>query len=564
LTYARYGLWNYVRPEKQKVDPYQDLHRAGINLRGLIRVMIFKRFESSVHAFRKSLERLERIHGFFLEALDQGFVPAGEDAQRLLYESDIYDDSGLIDALEKCSRRYQLEDFNEQLLRVHLEADRKLLKKMISLVEPISPQQDAKLQVLLAGLTDGIPQTTGKVLIFSQYADTVQYLYENINPGGVRRDIEFIYGTEKSKARMAARFSPHSNPQLDIGQDQIVNILVATDVMSEGLNLQDGDVVVNYDLHWNPVRLIQRFGRIDRIGTENERVWGFNFLPELKLERNLGLQQVLRQRIQEIHDTIGEDAAILDTDERINEDAMFAIYEKKGCQLSLFEEKETEFLDISEAEELMRSLRSNDPAEFQRIAALRDGIRSARGAFSGAGKFVFCQAGKYQQLYLTDADGNPETREVPAVLGKLKCSRTEPTALLPPGHNGTVMKVLEAFESELRHRQAQLKHGLSLTTSQVYVLRELRAIYSRLADEETDLKAQVAKLEEAFKKPVTAAIRRQLNTLRRNGVIGNPLVRSLTDIYHDHGLHEQIYEDRRLHEQEAEGLPRIICSEAFV
>jgi hypothetical protein len=253
LTYARYGLWNYVRPEKQKADPYQELHRAGINLRGLIRVMLFRRFESSVHAFRKSLERLERIHGFFLEALDRG-----------------------------------------------------------------------------------------------------------------------------------------------------------------------------------------------------------------------------------------------------------------------------------------------------------------------PGKFVFCQAGKYQQLYLTDADGNPETREVPAVLGKLKCSRTEPTALLPAGHNGTVMKVLKVFESEVKHRQAQLKHGLSLTTSQVYVLRELRAIYSRLADEETDLKAQVAKLEEAFKKPVTAAIRRQLNTLRRNGVIGNPLVRSLADIYHDHGLHEQIYEDRRLHEQEAEGLPRIICSEAFV
>ncbi len=557
-------LWNYVRPEKQKVDPYQELHRAGINLRGLIRVMLFKRFESSVHAFRKSLERLERIHGFFLEALDQGFVPAGEDAQRLLYESDIYDDSGLIDALEKCSRRYQLEDFNEQLLREHLEADRKLLKKMINLVEPISPQQDAKLQVLLAGLSDGIAQTTGKVLIFSQYADTVQYLHENINPGAPRRDIEFIYGTEKSKARMAARFSPHSNPLIDIGAEEEVDILVATDVMSEGLNLQDGDVVVNYDLHWNPVRLIQRFGRIDRIGTENERVWGFNFLPELKLERNLGLQQVLRQRIQEIHDTIGEDAAILDTDERINEDAMFAIYEKKGGQLSLFEEKETEFLDISEAEELLRSMRTNDPAEFQRVADLRDGIRSARGMVSGAGKYIFCQAGKFQQLYLTDADGNPETREVPAALGKLKCSRSEPTALLPAGHNGTVMKVLKVFENEVKHRQAQLKHGLSLTTSQVYVLRELRAIFSRLADEETDLKAQVVKLEEAFKKPVTAAIRRQLNTLRRNGVTGNPLVRSLADIYHDHGLHEQVYEDRRLHEQEAEGLPRIICSEAFV
>ena len=113
-------------------------------------------------------------------------------------------------------------------------------------------------------------------------------------------------------------------------------------------------------------------------------------------------------------------------------------------------------------------------------------------------------------------------------------------------------------------RRAQQQHGLSLTVSQAYVLRELRAFYSRLKDEDTDLKAQVVKLEEAFKNPVTAALRRQLNTLRRNGVVGNPLLRALSDLYHDHGLHERVYEERRLQEQESEELPRIICSEAFV
>jgi superfamily II DNA/RNA helicase len=300
---------------------------------------------------------------------------------------------------------------------------------MLKLVAPISPDQDAKLQVLLAGLRNGIPKVRGKVLIFSQYADTTQYLYENINPGGNRTDVESIYGTEKSKARMAARFSPLSNPHIEIRPGEELNILVATDVMSEGLNLQDGDVVVNYDLHWNPVRLIQRFGRIDRIGTENERVWGFNFLPEDALDRNLGLHQVLRRRIQEIHDSIGEDAAILDKEEQINEEAMFAIYEKRGGQLTMFEEEDGEYLDISEAEELLRTLRAAEPEEFKRIAGLRDGIRSARGVFSGAGRYVFCQAGRFQQLYLADETGNTVTRDVPAILGRIKCSRSEPTAV---------------------------------------------------------------------------------------------------------------------------------------
>jgi len=564
LTYARYGLWNYVRPEKQKTDPYRDLHRAGVNLRGLIRVMVFKRFESSVYAFRKTLERLDKIHGYFLEALDGGFVPAGQDAQKLLYESDQYDDEGLMEALCALSGRYAIADFDEKLLREHLKADQGLIQKMIGLVEPITPDLDAKLQVLKAGLEKGIPQERQKVLIFTQYADTAQYVFDNINPEGKRQDIESIYGTGKSKARMAARFSPLSNPQINVGAEERVNILVTTDVMSEGLNLQDCDVVVNYDLHWNPVRLIQRFGRIDRIGTENERVWGFNFLPELKLERNLGLHDILRRRIQEIHDTIGEDAAILDKDEQINEEAMFAIYEKKGGQLSLFEEEETDLLDISEAEEFMRSLREKEPSEYQRIASLRDGIRSARGVLSGEGRYILCQAGKYQQLFLTDAGGQVVSRDVPFVLGRIKCSRSEPAALLPQDHNKLIMKVLNTFSDEVRHRRAQLQHSLSLTVAQNYALRELRAFYSQLNEEDTDLKAQVVRLEEAFKRPLTAALKRQMNSLRRNGVTGHLLVKSLTDLYHDHGLQDRVYEDIHIHEQEAEEFPRIICSEALV
>jgi SNF2 family DNA or RNA helicase len=564
LTYARYGLWHFVRQERQKAAPYKDLHRAGINLRGLIRVMLFKRFESSVCAFRRTLERLDKVHGIFLKALDEGFVPAGQDAQKLMYESDSLDDTGLLAELHEVSGRYAIADFDEAKLRQHLAADQMLIRRMIELVAPITPSKDAKLQVLIAGLKKQIPKARNKVLIFTQYADTAEYLFENLNPGHARPDIDAIYGTDKSKARMAARFSPLSNPHIHIGGDQEVNILVATDVMSEGLNLQDGDVVVNYDLHWNPVRLIQRFGRIDRIGSENDEVWGFNFLPEIKLEKNLGLADVLRRRIQDIHDTIGEDAAILEKDEQLNEDAMFAIYEKKAGQLTMFEDEEGDLLDISEAEELIRTLRKDDPEEFKRIAALRDGIRSARGVFSAQGTFAFCQAGKYQQLILTDAQGRVCSRDVPTVLGRIKCSKTEPAVLIPKEHNATVMSLLKFFADEVRHRRAQQQHSLSLSAAQAFALRELRAYYSVLEEGDTDLKAQVAKLEQAFKRPVPAAVRRQLNVLRRQGVAGKNLVGAMTELYHDHALHEHIETGHRLHEHEAAELPRIICSEVLI
>ena len=565
LTYARYGLWHYVKSAKQKSAPYTELHRAGINLRGLIRVMLFKRFESSVYAFRVSLERLERIHGMFLKALDEGFVPAGEDAQSLLYQSDKYEEADLMDALAAVAGKYDLVDFDEKKLREHLEADRKVIREIIDLVQPITPDKDAKLQRLLAGLKKGIPQTTGKVLIFTQYADTAAYLYDNLNPGGKHSDIESIYGTDKSKARMAARFSPKSNPHVNFGSDSEVRVLVATDVMSEGLNLQDGDVLLNYDLHWNPVRLIQRFGRIDRIGGKNDVIWGFNFLPETEMEKQLGLHQVLASRIAEIHDTIGEDAAILDKTEHINEEAMFCIYESQSDQLSFFEDEEGDFVDINEAEELLRSLQSEDPEEFGRIANLRDGIRSARASFSGDGRFVFCQSGKYQQLFSLDENGEVVSRDVPKVLGRLKCSKTEPAAGLPPGHNQEIMKVLERFSDEVRHRTAQQKFSMSLTVGQIYVLRELRAAYSSLdGDEFADLRGQIALLEDSFKQPLTAAIKKQLNIIRRNGITGKDLVRLLSDLYHDHGMSEHDFQLRHRVERQSDELPRIICSEAFV
>src|SRR5208282_2865816 len=135
------------------------------------------------------------------------------------------------------------------------------------------------------------------------------------------------------------------------------------------------------------------------------------FLPETGLDRHLDLKAKLHRRIQEIHDTIGEDSEILDRTEQLNADAMYAIYEQKhGGQLSLFEDEEDEFLDLNEAEEILRQLRKENPAEYERIADLRDGIRAAKTA-TLKGQFVFCEASAperenakgYQQLFLLDA-----------------------------------------------------------------------------------------------------------------------------------------------------------------
>lgn len=566
LTYARYGLWNYVKPAMNNLAPYKDLQSAGRNLRGLIRVSMFKRLESSVEAFRQTVTRMQSAHEIFLKSLDKGFVPAGEDAAKHLYHSDKHEEADLLRLLKQSSDKYKLADFNEPLLRKDIQNDLDLLTKILKLVMPISPGKDDKLQTLIAGLKKNIPQKTGKVLIFSQFSDTVAYLHDNLNPGGQHDDIDCIFGNDKSKALMAARFSPQTNREIPRGADRELKILISTDVMSEGLNLQDGDVVLNYDLHWNPVRLIQRFGRIDRIGSKNDKIRGFNFLPETAMEQQLGLQQVLETRIREIHESIGEDAAILDNSEQINEDGMYCIYEEKNGQLGLFEDNEDDLLNINEAEELLRSLKAEDPEEYERIANLRDGIRSARATISADGeRYIFCQAGNFQQLFLLDKEGEIISRDVSKILPRLQCQKNEPASSLPAGYNDSVMKVLEVFKKEAAERSAQQKFSLNLTRAQRYIIAELRACRTSPEVEESDeLRSQINLLEDSFKQSLTAAIKKQINVIRNNGITGGQLVELLSDIYHSHNMDKHSYFQDRQTKEESDNLPRIICSEAFL
>ena len=464
LTYARYGLWHYVNTEKQKKEPYTNLQRAGANLRGLMRVLLFKRFESSVYAFRETVKRLLKIHQSFVASLDAGFVPAGEDAQYILYESDILEEGDLVDALREVSRRYDVSDFDVKSLRAHIEHDIELLQKILKLVSPITPDKDAKLQTLKKRLADK-PLKGAKRLIFTQYADTAKYLFANLNPDGKQPDIDVIFSGDKSKEKVVGRFAPKANPEYRFAKDEAeLMMVIATDILTEGLNLQDCDNIINYDLHWNPVRLIQRFGRIDRIGSEHER-----------------------------------------------------------------------------------------------IASLRDGIRTARPSLQ-RGLYVFCQAGRFQQLFLLDEKSEVVSRDVPKVIGAIKCAPDAKAAPLPDGYNKTVMAIQRKFAENVRHREAERTYTANLTHGQLYVLRELRILFEATEDDET--KQNVNVLEKVFRGPLTGAVKRELNQLRRNSVTGEGLLKNLVRIYDQHNLKDA--SARRSLVMADRAIPRIICSEAFV
>lgn len=323
------------------------------------------------------------------------------------------------------------------------------------------------------------------------------------------------------------------------------------------MNLQDCDKVINYDLHWSPVRLIQRLGRIDRIGSEYEYILAFNFLPETGIERQLSLKEKLAQRIAEIQETIGEDAAILDPSEQVNEEAMYAIYERKGERLGQFEEEEEEHIDLNEAEELFRLMRRDNPDEFDRIANLRGGLRAGCAA-SNKGFFAFFSAGRYQQLLLADKEGNVVSRDLSDALKTITCGPEEPALPLPENYNAALMKTKRLFDNEVRHHRTQRAYVTSATHAQRYILRELRALFNATRDDEE--RAVISLLEEAFRGAMTTAVKRELNPLRRNGMTGKELVTELKRIYFQHNLRDMPTRIR----SSAEDVSRIVCSEALV
>jgi hypothetical protein len=283
-----------------------------------------------------------------------------------------------------------------------------------------------------------------------------------------------------------------------------------------------------------------------------------NFLPESALDKHLNLRDRLKKRIDEIQETIGEDSAILDPTEKVNQEAMYAIYDNKATNLDLFEQEEP--MGLGEAEGILRQLRADNPVEFERIASLRDGLRSGRDSLT-PGMFVFCQAGDFQQLFFVDSKGKIETRDTSTILGRLKCTPSTPIAALPPNYNTSVMEVYKQFAEEATHRRVALEHSSSLTVGQRYVLQELKPFVVAL-EEDDPRQTDVATLQRVFgSHSLSPAVQTELRRVRHHKLTGEALFSRLRDIYDQHNMSRLQEQARRDHQV---SIPRIICSEWLV
>lgn len=308
---------------KEKYD--MDWDGSGISvdgrekgLRKLMAINLLKRLESSVNSFRLTLERIKEFISNSVKAIDK-FEQSGKgDMVDVTEFSDDYDnEDSENDPFVGRKSKISLRDMDYVSWRRDLKADLEVLDLLLFMLHDITPEHDSKLQQLIADLKHKFehPINPGnkKVLIFTAFADTADYLYEQLS-GRILTDCglhtALITGSTEGRCNLPKLkctfnnvltfFSPRSKDRdtLFPGDNREIDVLIATDCISEGQNLQDCDYLINYDIHWNPVRIIQRFGRIDRIGSRNDVIQLVNYWPDMELDDYIKLKGRVESRMK--------------------------------------------------------------------------------------------------------------------------------------------------------------------------------------------------------------------------------------------------------------------------
>ncbi len=285
-----------------------------ISIHNIIRVSLLKRLESSPYALKNSIQNYLNRLATFSEWLEKGYILSFKDIAELVKEYGDDLEEMPTDALDEKivadPSVYNIEALKNDILR-----DQKIAKTLIELCNAIEKHDDKLIRFV--ELIKEIKQTTGskKILVFSFYADTIKYLEKNLGAylsESEMKEASFVTGANALDIKqITGRFSPLSKGFTVDAEHPAINYLFATDVLSEGQNLQDCPVLVNFDLHWNPVRMIQRNGRINRLGSQYDTVYVYNMAPEKQLETYLKLVKRLEQKINKIAHTIGTDQSIL-------------------------------------------------------------------------------------------------------------------------------------------------------------------------------------------------------------------------------------------------------------
>ena len=370
LTYARYTPKRYL---KKGLSDFEDTQQ--LNMKGFMKSRLVKRLESSKFAFTQTLNRTIKSYESFIDMYNKGTVYISKVINVFDY---IYSDN--IDELEQIIRledpdkkrieKFPSKDFREDFLP-SLKKDLKDLKKLYSAWQSIP--KDLKKEKFISELKDNKNLKNKKLVIFSESAETGQDLFDTLKT--TYGDSVLFYSSAESNS-IKDTIKNNFDPNIKNGKND-VKILITTDVLSEGINLHKSNIIIDYDLPWNPTRVLQRVGRVNRVGTEHNKIFIYNIFPTSQADSQLGLKDNIISKIQAFHNALGEDSKYLSDSEEITSFNLSG-----GQQYKLLNSKE-QFEDGIENQELkyleiIRNIRDNNTELFNKVKNMPKKVRTAR------------------------------------------------------------------------------------------------------------------------------------------------------------------------------------------
>ncbi|MFW6172495.1 MAG: helicase-related protein [Elusimicrobiota bacterium] len=587
INYARYSLGSeeYLKPNYRNKSKYKTLSSIGSSLRGLLKSNILKRLESSIFSFKETLRRMVHSYSNFYGLLDKNVVAVGKEIDEMLKTED--DPETILKMIEEVDEgdiyEYDVDAFNVDKLKKDLHEDLKSLQKLYDEIDEITEEisedytKDNKLLTLcelLEDLYSGDHQALSeddeakKIVVFTEYKDTVNYLGKGISwlqEEGHLEGIRFETATSDTGNidNIIERFAPESNEaRHKIDPEDELDLILTTDVMSEGLNLQDANLIINYDIHWNPLKLIQRIGRVDRLGTKYECVYAFNFLPETQLEEQLGIIEKVSKRVDEINAVLGMDGQILTEEDKLNKTFMERIYDEDIKEIEDYEKNVLLGDDeITGSVNQLQKISSERPELIDKIKKL-DGIRSGmewtdwrrwrNEPFDAV--FVLCKAGDYTTPYIIGFPKGEEpilmSKSQEEVLEIIACDEDEIVPRIEDDvftrrYGKAVEIASKSFEDDIRKREKLTK--VKKNVNREYV--ENRLNYYRNSVEDSEQKKAIKEYIETIHTVTAKQILKEMEEYRKKEITGERLFDGIKELITKYGLEERFERKKELKEK---------------
>lgn len=461
FKYSRYTPLLYLK----STEKYASMLISQKNMGGFMKGILIKRLESSFYAFRKTVSRFVESYEKFIKMAESGKIYISK-------KVNVYDllDDGNIDKLMYLIEQEDVMEFNTKDFKneffIDLQSDLAQLKSMQTIWALI--ENDPKLDEFKHNLKDNKLMKNKKIIIFTESTETAQYLYENLNKFYKDR---IIYFSGQSSAALKVEVEDSFNPKFKNKNNDKYDVLITTDVLAEGINLHRANVLINYDLPWNPTRIMQRVGRINRVGTEFERIYVFNFFPTAQSKQQMPLEERILEKLQAFHDTLGEDFKYLSDEEIVSSKKLFT-----DLNADLDNDEESTNPELAYLSEI-RKVRDNDSNLFNLIKRLPKKSKAGKytSKINGKATVTFIRQGALKTFFITSEDDTKQLSFMQAI-DLIKSDVNEKALSVSSDFYRHFERNNNAFDDMLSMEEAVSSDRVILSGNDAKIVRLLKAM----------------------------------------------------------------------------------------